>query len=119
MRSSTASTPPTTKTNSDSNTLSSSQRDNVSVTTKTSIQDQRSYIMRNLHSDLLEKIKKDIQLNNSEKEEEKKAVVITKTSALNAMTIMEQAVKCRHDGMIVIKLNNFVSFSSDKIASIF
>jgi len=59
MRPSTVSTPPTTETNSDSNSLlSSSQRDDVSVTSKTSIQDERPYIMRDLHSDLLEKIKK-------------------------------------------------------------
>jgi hypothetical protein len=58
MRPSTVSTTPTTKTNSDSNSLSSSQRDDVSVTSEISIQDERPYIMRDLHSDLLEKIKK-------------------------------------------------------------
>jgi hypothetical protein len=57
MRSSTASTPPTIKTSSNSNTLSSSQRDDVSMTSETSIQDQRPY-MRDLHSDLLDEIKK-------------------------------------------------------------
>ncbi len=56
MRSSTTNT---TKTNSNSNNgSSSSQRDDVSVTSETSIQDQRPYIMRDLHSDLLEEIKK-------------------------------------------------------------
>jgi hypothetical protein len=81
------STPPTIKTNSDSNNGSSSQRDDVSVTSETSIQDQRPYIMHDLHSDLLGEIKKgtsffsfllysifliflDIQLNNRKKEEE-------------------------------------------------
>jgi hypothetical protein len=59
MRSSTVSTPPTAKTNSDSNTLSSSQRDVVSVTSETSTQDERPYIMRDLHSNLfLKKSKK-------------------------------------------------------------
>jgi hypothetical protein len=57
IRSSKTSTP-TTKTNSDNNTLSPSQRDAVSVTSEASIQDQRPYIMRDLHSDLLEEIKK-------------------------------------------------------------
>jgi len=58
MRSSTASRSPTIKTNSDSNNGSSSQRDDVSVTSEMSIQDQRPYIMRDLHSDLLDEIKK-------------------------------------------------------------
>jgi hypothetical protein len=62
MRSSTTSTPPTTKTNSDSYNGSSSQRDDVSMTSETSIQDQRPYIMRDLHSDLLEEIKKGTSL---------------------------------------------------------
>ena len=75
----------------------SSQRDDVSVTSETSIQDQRPYIMRDLHSDLLDEIKKGIQLNNRKKEEEKKAAVTTKTSALNVMAIMEQAAKYRRD----------------------
>jgi len=58
MRSSTTSKPPTTKANSDSNNRSSSQRDDVSITSETSILDQRPYMMRDLHSDLLEEIKK-------------------------------------------------------------
>ncbi|CAF0999153.1 unnamed protein product [Adineta steineri] len=94
MRSTTTSTSSTTKTNSNSNT---SQRDDVSVTSETSIQDQRPYISRDLHSDLLEEIKKGIQLNNRKKEEEKKASVTTKTSSLNVMAIMEQAAKYRRD----------------------
>jgi WAS family protein 3 len=97
MRSSTTSTPPTTKTNSDSYNGSSSQRDDVSMTSETSIQDQRPYIMRDLHSDLLEEIKKGIQLNNCKNEAEKKASVTTKTSSLNVMAIMEQAAKYRRD----------------------
>ncbi len=115
MRPSTASTPSTTKNNSNSNNGSSSQRDDVSVTSETSIQDQRPYISRDLHSDLLEEIKKGkfilfffsilyrfpfclgIQLNNRKKEEEKKASVTTKTSSLNVMAIMEQAAKYRRD----------------------
>ncbi len=38
-----------------------------------------------------------IRLNNREKEEEKKATVTTKTSALNVITIMKQAAKYRRD----------------------
>jgi len=53
-----SSTTPARKTNSDSNNGSSSQCDDVSVTSETSIQDQRPYIMRDLHSDLLDEIKK-------------------------------------------------------------
>ncbi|UJR08680.1 hypothetical protein I4U23_012938 [Adineta vaga] len=86
---------PTTNTN--SNTVSVSQRDDVSITSETSIQDKRPYIMRDLHSDLLDEIKKGIQLNNRKKEEEKKAAVTTKTSSLNVMAIMEQAAKYRRD----------------------
>lgn len=118
MRPSTASTPTTIKNTSDSNNGSSSQRDDVSVTSETSIQDQRPYVMRDLHSDLLEQIKKGtyhivdysiftiyivflscpgIQLNNRKKQEEKKAYVTTKTSSLNVMAIMEQAAKYRRD----------------------
>ena len=37
---------------------SSLNRDDVSMTSETSIQDQRPYIMRDLHSDLLDEIKK-------------------------------------------------------------
>jgi len=60
MRSSTANTPTKIKNSTNSNNLSSSQRDDVSMTSETSIQDQRPYIMRDLHSDLLEEIKKGI-----------------------------------------------------------
>ncbi|CAF4113254.1 unnamed protein product, partial [Rotaria sordida] len=94
------STPSTKKTNSDNNTISLSQRDDVSVTSETSMQDQRPILMRDLHSDLLEEIKKGIQLNNRKREEEKKAAaaaVTTKTSSLNVMAIMEQAAKYRRD----------------------
>jgi hypothetical protein len=115
MRPSTGSTPTTIKTNSDSNNVSLSQRDDISVTSETSIQDKRPSISRDLHSDLLDEIKKGIsfltfkrylnlnysylgiQLNNRKKEEEKKATVTTKTSALNVMAIMEQAAKYRRD----------------------
>ncbi|CAF1118877.1 unnamed protein product [Adineta ricciae] len=76
---------------------SSLHRDDVSMTSETSIQDQRPYIMRDLHSDLLDEIKKGIQLNNRKKEEEKKAAVTTKTTSLNVMAIMEQAAKYRRD----------------------
>lgn len=59
MRPLTSNTPTKNKNSTDSNTISSSsQRDDVSVTSETSIQDQRPYIMRDLHSDLLEEIKK-------------------------------------------------------------
>ena len=54
-------TTPARKSNSDSN-HGSSQCDDVSVTSETSIQDQRPYIMRDLHSDLLEEIKKGMYL---------------------------------------------------------
>jgi hypothetical protein len=53
MRSSTANTSSKIKNNSDRN-----HRDDVSMTSETSIQDQRPYIMRDLHSDLLDEIKK-------------------------------------------------------------
>ena len=87
----------------------------MKTTSETSIQDKRPYLMRDLHSDLLEQIKKGIghhlrklkkpifvylgiQLNNRKKEEEeKKAAVTTKTSSLNVMAIMEQAAKYRRD----------------------
>ena len=46
------------KANTNSTTPTTSHRDDVSVTSETSIQDQRPYIMRDLHSDLLEEIKK-------------------------------------------------------------
>ena len=52
MRSSTANTPTKNKNSTDSNNFSSSHRDNVSITSETSIQDKRPYIMRDLHSDL-------------------------------------------------------------------
>ncbi|CAF1539060.1 unnamed protein product, partial [Rotaria sordida] len=100
MRPSPISTPSTKKTNSNNNTISLSQRDDVSVTSETSMQDQRPILMRDLHSDLLEEIKKGIQLNNRKREEEKKAAaaaVTTKTSSLNVMAIMEQAAKYRRD----------------------
>ena len=42
------------------------QRDDVSVTSETSIQDQRPYIMRDLRSDLLEQIKKGLVLYSIE-----------------------------------------------------
>lgn len=58
VRPSIGNAPAITKTNSDSNTKSSSQRDDVSLTSETSIQDQRPFLMRDLHSDLLEEIKK-------------------------------------------------------------
>jgi len=81
------------------NSTDNSQRDDISMTSEASIQDRRPYIMRDLHSDLLEEIKKGIQLNNRKKEEEKKAAasVTTKTSSLNVMAIMEQAAKYRRD----------------------
>jgi ribosomal silencing factor RsfS len=76
-----------------------------------------------------------IQLNNRKKEEATKAVVTTKTSALNVIAIMKQAAKYRRDKIrpqsesenddessrwvIVSKLNKFVSFLSDNIVSIF
>ncbi|CAF1407997.1 unnamed protein product [Adineta steineri] len=75
----------------------SSDNNNVSITSETLIQDKRPYINRDLHSDLLDEIKKGIQLNNRKKEEEKKAVVSTKTTSLNVMAIMEQAAKYRRD----------------------
>ncbi|CAF5229783.1 unnamed protein product, partial [Rotaria magnacalcarata] len=86
-------TPNKMKNGTHSNNASSSHRDDVSMTSENSIQDQRPYIMRDLHSDLLDEIKKGIQLNNRKKEEEKKAAaaVTTKTSALNVMAIMDQA----------------------------
>ncbi|CAF1350211.1 unnamed protein product [Rotaria magnacalcarata] len=92
-------TPNKMKNGTHSNNVSSSHRDDVSMTSENSIQDQRPYIMRDLHSDLLDEIKKGIQLNNRKKEEEKKAAaaVTTKTSALNVMAIMEQAAKYRRD----------------------
>jgi len=58
MRPTTGNTPRKMKNSTNSNSLSSSQRDDVSVTSETSIQDQRPYIMRDLHSDLLDEIKK-------------------------------------------------------------
>jgi hypothetical protein len=90
-------TTPARKSNSDSNHGSSSQFDDISITSETSIQDQRPYIMRDLHSDLLDEIKKGIQLNNRKKEEEKKAatVVKTKTGSLDVMAIMEQVANIR------------------------
>lgn len=117
MRSSTANTTtPGRKIHSDSNHGPSSHRDDVSVTSETSIQDQRPCVMRDLHSDLLDEIRKGtfhifffhhflvflsgIQLNNRKKEEEKKAAaaaVTTKSSSLNVMAIMEQAAKYRRD----------------------
>ncbi len=53
MRSSTANTSPATKDNTDKN-----HRDDVSMNSETSIQDKRPYIVRDLHSDLLDEIKK-------------------------------------------------------------
>jgi len=58
MRPTTGNTPTKMKNSTNSNSLLSSQRDDVSVTSETSIQDQRPYIMRDLHSDLLDEIKK-------------------------------------------------------------
>ena len=46
------------KQNMDSLNGMSSQRDDISMASEKSIQDQRPYIMRDLHSDLLEEIKK-------------------------------------------------------------
>jgi hypothetical protein len=40
------------------NNTDRNHRDDVSMTSETSIQDQRPYIMRDLHSDLLDEIKK-------------------------------------------------------------
>ena len=42
-----------------------SQQDDVSMTSETSIQDQRPNVMRDLHSDLLDEIKKGDSLNTS------------------------------------------------------
>ncbi|CAF2478817.1 unnamed protein product [Rotaria sp. Silwood2] len=75
MRSSTMSTLPTIKTNSDSNNGSSSQRDDISVTS--------------LHQ-------KRIQLNNR-KREEKKAIVTTKTSPPYVISTMEPGAKYRRN----------------------
>jgi hypothetical protein len=58
IRPSTASTPTKLKNGTNSNNASSSQRDDGSVTSESSIQDQRPCIMRDLHSDLLDEIKK-------------------------------------------------------------
>jgi hypothetical protein len=63
MRPSTANTPTKNKNSKDTNHFSSSQRDDISMTSETSIQDQRPYIMRDLHSDLLEEIKKGNTIN--------------------------------------------------------
>lgn len=53
MRPLTSNTPSKTK-----NSTDSSQQDDVSMTSEASIQDSRPYIMRDLHSDLLDEIKK-------------------------------------------------------------
>jgi hypothetical protein len=63
MRPSTSNTPTKIKNSTDSNNLSSSHRDDVSMISETSIQDQRRYIMRDLHSDLLDEIKKGNTIN--------------------------------------------------------
>jgi hypothetical protein len=51
-------TPTTNKNITNGHNGSSSQRDDGSLTSEASIQDQRPIIMRDLHSDLLEEIKK-------------------------------------------------------------
>jgi len=56
MRSSTASTPAKIKNSTDN-------RDDVSMTSEGSTQDQRPYIARDLHSDLLDEIKKGNTIN--------------------------------------------------------
>jgi len=63
MRPTTGNTPTKMKNSTNSNSLLSSQRDDVSLTSETSIQDKRPYIMRDLHSDLLEEIKKGNTIN--------------------------------------------------------
>jgi hypothetical protein len=112
MRSSTTSTPPTIKTNSDSNNGSSSQRDDISLTSlhqkrQSKINEHRLCVIFILiywkkiekgklhHSFLflfLIPFFVGIQLNNRKKEE-KKATVTTKTSSLNAISTTEQAAK--------------------------
>jgi hypothetical protein len=63
MRPSTSNTPTKVKNSTDSNNSSSSHRDDVSMISETSIQDQRPYINRDLHSDLLDEIKKGNTIN--------------------------------------------------------
>jgi hypothetical protein len=63
MRPSTTNTPIKIKNSTDSNKFSSSQRDDLSMTSENSIQNQRPCIMRDLHSDLLDEIKKGNTIN--------------------------------------------------------
>ena len=47
------------------NSTDSSQRDDISMISETSIQDQRPYISRDLHSDLLDEIKKGTMIDSN------------------------------------------------------